>query len=360
MIIFSPGPANISERVRRALCLPDICHRGSEFSELLREIRSLVLKVLDLGDKYESVILGGSGTLAIESIIASLRGYDKKVLIISNGIYGERAADIAKLNDVKIKEIRLLWGDAPDLSVIKEALKDKDIGAVYIVHHETTTGLLNPLKELSLLAKDNGNMMLVDGVSSIGGESLDMRGWGIDAIAGSANKCIRGVPGVALVAASARFLKTIEKCKSRAYYSSLSNHLKMEKKDESLFTPPVHAMYAFREALRELLDVGVGSRIDEYRMTAKILRKGLKDLGFRFYIPEYLMSNTMTVVYTPEGYDYDTLSKLCKKEGYVIYASQGMLSKETFRIGTVGLISNEDITGFLGTLKNILKVRAKV
>lgn len=178
MIIFFPGPANISERVRKALTLPDICHRDSEFTELLREIRYLLPKVSRTENGYKSAIFSGSGTLAIDSSIASLGGTDETLLILANGICGERAIEVARLCHISAEEIRLPWGTFPNLDLVEESFKKDNIFDIYLLHHETTTGPLNPLKEISLMAKKYGKMVLVDAISSIAGDSLGTRNFG--------------------------------------------------------------------------------------------------------------------------------------------------------------------------------------
>ena len=173
-------------------------------------------------------------------------------------------------------------------------------------------------------------------------------------IAGSANKCIRGVPGASFPVVGDRFLRVAENCQSPAYYAGLLRHLNEEEKGETPFTPAVQVFYAFREALRELLDEGVDSRVEHYRNISQILREGLRSIGLESYLPDSAMSNTMTAVYLPQGYDYESLHDRCKQRGYVIYASQGKLAKSTFRLGTVGLISESDIEGFLNVLQSLL------
>jgi 2-aminoethylphosphonate-pyruvate transaminase len=354
MIIFSPGPGNISERVRKALLKPDICHRDKEFSDILRSSENLLLDILKLKRGYRSIFLCGSGTAAIDSVISSFGGHEKKLFIISNGIYGERAAAIARTYNIKIEEMKLRWGSIPDLNIIENRLKNNNIGAIYIVHHETTTGLINPLGELCAMAKRRKKLVLVDAVGSIAGEVLDIRRWGIDAAIGSANKCIRGVPGISFVIASERLLKTIKKCQSRSFYTNLLSHVKSEENGQTPFTPPVHVFYAFLEALHELKEEGVNRRIQRYQKITGLLRDGLKRLDIRFLLPEGLMSNTMTVVYIPHKHSYTELHDKFKKRGFVIYASQGALSYTTFRLGTVGIISKEDIEQFLKIFKSLL------
>ncbi|MFH1593992.1 MAG: alanine--glyoxylate aminotransferase family protein [Candidatus Omnitrophota bacterium] len=354
MVIFSPGPANISERVRRALLKPDISHRDTEFSDLLNGARANLMDILGVRDGYESVFLGGSGTAAIESVIAAFGGYDKEILVVSNGIYGERAADIARVCNIKIEEMKCKWGSLPDLGHIRSKLRQARFGAVYIVHHETTTGLVNPLKEISLVAKKYKRLVLTDAISSIASENIDIKGWGIDVVIGSVNKCIRAVPGISFAVASKRFLKTIEDCTSHSFYTNLSRHLDTERGGQTPFTPPVQAFYAFDEALKELKSEGVHNRIKKYRDTTGYLRRGLKKLGMRFFLPGRLMSNTMTAVYMPKGKSYPWLHDEFKKRGFVIYASPGELKDTTFRLGTVGVISKKDINMFLAIFKKLL------
>ena len=354
MIIFSPGPANISERVRNALTLPDICHRDDEFTDLLSDVKGRIAKALKIDDSYDIVLFSGSGTLAIESLLTCLTGWDKTLLIISNGVYGERAADIARTYGISVKELKLDWGTLPDLAEIEEEIKIPEIGGVYLIHHETTTGLLNPLKDLSLLAKEHNKLVLVDTISSVAGEHLDFE-CGLDAVLGTANKCFRGVPGVSFAILSKDFVTIAKKRNKRTYYSDLLTHLEREKKGETPFTPPVHSLFAFREALREILEEGVENRIAHYKNISKLLRAGLKDLGLKLYLTEEHYSNTMTSVYLPSGFSFKELHDLLKERGFVIYNSQSFLRGKVFMLGVVGLINEQDIGDFLEALGKVIK-----
>lgn len=358
MIIFSPGPANISERVRRALTSPDICHRDEEFSELLKDVKSLIAEALGINDSAHKIVLfSGSGTLAIESLLTCLSGWEKTLLIISNGVYGERAADIAKTYGISVKELKLGWGEPLDLTVVAEEIKEPEIGGVYLIHHETTTGLLNPLKEVSLLAKRHNRLVLSDTISSLGGEQIDLR-WGLDGILGTANKCFRGVPGVSFAIVSEGFLKIARKRERRTYYSDLITHLEREMKEETPFTPPVHTLFAFREALREILDEGVANRISHYRSISRFLRAGLEEMELKLFLSEELYSNTMTSVYLPSEFTFEELHGALKERGFVIYNPQGFLRGKVFMLGVVGVISDQDIKNFLATLDEIIKAKA--
>jgi len=354
MIIFSPGPANITERVRKALTLPDIGHRDEEFNLLLKDVKTLLAKAFNIdGQPYEIALFSGSGTLAIEALITSLSGWGKTLLVISNGVYGERAMDIARTYGISVRELKLEWGTPPDLAEVEEGIKKPEIGGVYLVHHETTTGLLNPLKEVSLLAKKYDKLALSDTISSIVGEHLDF-GWGIDAVLGTANKCFRGVPGVSFVIMSQDFLSVARKRERQTYYSDLLAHFEREVKDETPFTPPVHALFAFREALRETLEEGVENRIAHYRNISRLLRAGLKDIGLQLFLPEELYSNTMTSVYLPKGVTYEELLDKIRRRGFLIYNSQAQLRGKVFMLGVVGVITDEDINKFLVVLREVL------
>jgi 2-aminoethylphosphonate-pyruvate transaminase len=358
MVIFSPGPANISERVRKSLLKSDICHRDIEFSCLLRDVRRLINRVCGVVSGYESVVFTGSGTAAIEACLASLKGISKRLLIISNGVYGERAFEIASINHLRVRKISFRDNVLPDLNKIELAIKKYRVDALYIVHHETTSGLLNPLKEIGGLAEKHKLLLIVDGVSSIAGEELKLKKWGVDVIIGSANKCIRGVAGLSFALLSKRFIEKIKrKHLKNSYYLALDAYLAREKKDETPFTPAVHNFYAFHEALRELLQEGADKRIAHYKKISFMIRQGLRKRGFKIYVDDKISSNTMTTILLPLGINYKWLHKKCKEKGYCLYAAMGKLKDKAFRMGVVGLINKSDIRGFFKVLDKILAER---
>jgi 2-aminoethylphosphonate-pyruvate transaminase len=244
----------------------------------------------------------------------------------------------------------------PDLVALENEIRRADIGGVYLAHHETTTGLLNPLREIAAIAKKYGKLVMADTVSSIAGEQIDFS-WGIDVALGTANKCFRGIPGVAFVIASNNYTTVARKRQRRSFYSDLVTHFDREQKNETPFTPPVHSLFAFREALRETLDEGVNNRIAHYRAISARLRAGLKGLGLRLYLPENLYSNTMTSVYLPTGVTFKELHDRVKEKGFVIYNSQGRLQGTVFMLGVVGVISERDIDEFLAVLKDALRAK---
>jgi 2-aminoethylphosphonate-pyruvate transaminase len=354
MIIFSPGPANISERVRHALTNPDIGHRESEFAGLLQQTRSMLLEVCGVPRGYACAVLSGSGTTGIEASITTLADVSNGVLILANGVYGERAAQIAQVFQIPYTIEKFDWTAPIALDRAEQLISSTSHGAVYLIHHETTTGVLNSLQGVAETAKRHGKWVMVDAVSSVAGEELDLARWGVDLAIGSANKCIRGVPGIGFVVVSDEFREAISQRRPVAFSTDLVDTLDREETGETPFTPPVQTMYALREALCELLEEGVSARIAHYRDIAKTLRDGLAAMELSLLVPREHLSNTMTTVKLPVGISYADLHQPLKDHEYLIYKSQGHLSETTFRLGTVGIISRADVHGFMDALGRLV------
>ena len=225
---------------------------------------------------------------------------------------------------------------------------------VYLIHHETTTGVLNDLAQVAEIAKGRQKWVLVDTVSSVAGEELDLPSWGVDLIIGSANKCLRGIPGASFVVVSNELLEVVAQRRQVTFSTDLVGALIREEEGETPFTPPIQTIYALREAARELLEEGVDRRIAHYRDIAHSLRDGLAALELSFLVSRENLSNTMTSVMLPDGFSYNDLHRPLKERGYLIYKSQGPLSETTFRLGTVGLITQDHIGGFLESLAQVL------
>ncbi len=355
MIIFSPGPSNISERVRNALLAPDICHRDEEFTELLASVRRRVLEVaaVSTNSGYASVVLGGSGSVAIESIAAAARPAGK-MLVVSNGPYGERAAAMARYHGGDVHEWKLGWGDEVLPDHLDSELAASGAKSLYVVHHETATGRLNDLRALAAVGKAHGCLVLADTVSSIAGEELDVAGWELDAVVGSANKCIRGVPGAAFVIASSAFLEVAAR-QGAAHYSNLGEHFAAEERGETPFTPPVQAMYAFHEALGETLEEGVPHRIAHYRALMQLTQQRLTAMQVNFLLPVDAYGSTLISCALPTGHSYESLHRAMKRQGFVIYAAQGALKPRAFRLGLIGHFGIADVTAFLEAVEAHLR-----
>jgi 2-aminoethylphosphonate-pyruvate transaminase len=355
VLILSPGPGNISERVRTALTLPDIGHRSAEFTQLLQECQSLLLQAAGVPSGYRCAILTGSGSSGIEAALTALPGVASGVLVLANGSYGDRAVEIAQTYGVAVETLDFGWTSPVDLVHVESKVRESSMDVVYLVHHETTTGMLNPLAEVSAIAKRHGKRVIVDAVSSIAGESMNLAAWEVDLAIGSANKCIRGVPGVGFAVVADDFAKALQGRLRVSYTADLATYLTIQERGETPFTPPVQVISAFREALRELLEEGVANRVAHYANIASVLRDGLVDLGLKLLLPRDWYSNTMTSIRLPEGFTYEGLLGPLKERGYLIYKGQGHLADFSFRLGNVGVMTPDDIRGFLVALRQVLR-----
>lgn len=354
MIIFSPGPSNISERVRKALLAPDICHRDSEFTELLHGVRERILAVAGVkSPAYETVVYTGSGSVAIESVSAAAKPFGA-MLVVSNGPYGERAAAMARHHGVDVREWKLGWGEAIDIAKLDAELASSGARTLYVVHHETATGRLNPLREIAGCGKARGCMVVTDAVSSIAGETVDIAGWGLDAVIGSANKCIRGTPGAAFAVVSAAFLEGAMRQRA-PHYSNLAEHFVTESRGETPFTPAVQTLYAFHEALAETLEETVAARIAHYRDLMRLLKTGLAKADVRFLLPAEAYGSTLISCALPHGFTFERLHAALKPRGYVIYAAQGALKAGAFRLGLVGHFGAPEVRGFLDAFAEVVR-----
>ncbi len=197
-------------------------------------------------------------------------------------------------------------------------------------------------------------MLLVDAISSLAGEHLDLTRWGIDVLVGSANKCLRGVPGVAFVVAHRNFLD--KACQKRhANYLDLATHLEAQKAGETPFTPPVQCIYALDAALDETLGEGVALRIEHYARLCETLKQGLTRLGIRLLLPSDAYGHTLLSCYLPEGFSFKELHASLKERGYVIYGAQGPFKHRLFRLGLVGHFGQDAIEGFLDAFEQVLE-----
>jgi 2-aminoethylphosphonate-pyruvate transaminase len=353
-VLLNPGPVNVSERVRRALGREDICHREDDFARLMASIRSRLLHAF-APNGFTSVLISGSGTAALEAAISSSLDREQHLLVVVNGVYGERIARIASLHGIAVKEIRAEWTARPDLSKIEHALiEDRSIQALAMVHHETTTGLINPVREVGALAKRHRKDFLVDSISGLGGEPLDLDAAGIDLCVGTANKCVQGVPGVAFVLVRDTTMEQLSKVQPRSLYLSLWENWHAQEKGEPLFTPAIPAFYGLDEALAELIEEGVEARIQRYARASALIRQGCEALGLSFLLPPEYRSHTITSMNLPRGFTYRTLHDQLKARGFVIYAGQGPLARTIFRVANMGDVTIDEYQEFLNVLGDVL------
>ena len=358
MLLLNPGPVTLSERVRRSMLQPDLCHRESEFFDLQDEARRRLLATYSLDPaQWAAVLMTASGTAAVESMLAAMVPESGRVLIVENGVYGERMALICAQYNIAHERVVGDWLRAPDHAAIAAQLASRPQASAFthlaIVHHETTTGRLNDLGALAALCREYGVALLIDAVSSFGAETIDFTDPAVCAVAATANKCLHAVPGAAFVIVRRTDLKNAA---SRTYYLDLARLARLQDERNTPFTPAVHAYYALVEALREYQGQGGRpARYERYAALAERVRAGFAALGIAAAIPAGESSVVLRAYQLPTGLLYAPMHDALKADGFVIYAGQGSLSKSLFRVSTMGELTAADVDRLVLCVARLLK-----
>jgi 2-aminoethylphosphonate-pyruvate transaminase len=345
-VLLNPGPVTLSSRVRNALESGDWCHREPEFAELTRTINSRLAGVYAGADaEYRAVLLTGSGTCAVEAMLATFAPAESKTLVVANGVYGERMASMLQVMDRPAVAVCSPWVEPIDLEAVERSLnEDPHISHVLTVHHETTTGRLNAIEELGELCVARDLSLMLDAVSSYAAEEIRFRDWNLVAVAGTANKCLHGVPGLSFVVADEK--QFLQECLNPcSVYLDLSRYYRTQHGDGySPFTLSVQAAFALDAALDELTESGGWqARRRRYREIGQSVRSCLSHLGVQTLIPESELSSVMSSYRLPGASDYEALHDALKERGFVIYAGQGEFSEKIFRIAHMGDIRDDDV-----------------
>jgi 2-aminoethylphosphonate-pyruvate transaminase len=352
MILLNPGPVNVSRRVTAALARGDLCHREPEYAALQASIRARLVQAFAPQSEFTAVLITGSGTAALEAAVTSVLSDRGRLVVVSNGVYGERIAAIAAAARLPHTVVAGPWTAPPDPDRVARALEEPDVEALAVVHHETTTGLLNPVADLGRLARARGKLVLVDSVSGLAGDALDPGC--ADLVAGTAGKCIQAFPGMAFVLVRGPVMERLARHPRRSVYLSLPIHHEAQERATVPFTPAVQLAYALDEALAELLEEGVEARIGRYAAAAALLRAGFERLGLRFLLPPALRSNSITALWLPAGRTYAALHDGLRTRGFVVYEGQGSLAREIFRVANMGCLARPDFERFLDALAAVL------
>ena len=357
-LLFTPGPLTTSDSVKSAM-LRDAGSRDRDFLAIVREIRER-LRVLggDAGGDYECVLMQGSGTFAIESVISSAIPRHGRLLVLVNGAYGRRIAQMARVHAIAVETLDVAENRRiPPAAVAERLAAAVPFTHVAAVHCETSTGILNPIEEIGALAARAGASYIVDAMSSFGAIPISLPEAHADFLISSSNKCIEGVPGFAFVLARRNALMA---AKGLARTLSLDLHAQwagLESHGQFRFTPPTHALLAFHQALLELeAEGGVAGRAARYRRNHAVLAKGMAEMGFQPYLAEADQSYIITTYRYPadDAFRFEDFYTRLSDLGYIIYP--GKLTHEPcFRIGTIGRLHVEDIQGLLGAIASIRK-----
>ena len=356
-LLFSPGPLTTSATVKKAM-LRDLGSLDSEFLASVHEIR---MRLLDLGpyprEQYECILMQGSGTFVVESVISSAIPRDGKLLVLVNGAYGRRIAQTARVHGIALDVLEVAENRKFTPALVADSLSPAmGITHVAVVHCETTSGMLNQVEEIGHVVHNAGAVYIVDAMSSFGAYPVDMVGSHIDFLVSSANKCIEGVPGFGFVLANRRAL---DAAKGNARTLSLDLYGQwagMEADGHFRFTPPIQTILAFEQALNELNEEGgVRARGERYRQNHIALCRGMKEIGFEIYLAEEDQSFIITSFRYPSNpaFEFAAFYERLWELGFAIYP--GKLSHELcFRIGTIGRITVVDIEALLTAIRRVL------
>ncbi len=355
--LFTPGPLTTSPTVKQAM-LRDLGSRDLEFIGIVQEIRQELLTLAGATDRgYEAILMQGSGTFGIESVIGSITPLDGKWLFVVNGAYGQRLLQIAKV--LKIAASAVTFPESrPAVAEAMAMALDHDPAVTHVgaVHCETTTGLLNPVQELGRVAARHGKVFMVDAMSSFGAVPIPVADWGIDYLVSSSNKCIEGVPGFSFVLARRAALEQINGYARSLSLNLLAQWRGLEADGQFRFTPPTHAILAFRQALAELnVEGGVAGRAARYRHNYETLITGMRRMGF----VEYLRSEDQGYIITSFRYpshpnfDFNHFYEILNNKGFVIYPGK-VSDAASFRIGAIGRIFEEDVRALLAAIRETL------
>ncbi len=357
-ILFTPGPLTTSQKVKHAM-LNDLGSRDNTFIELLKDIRTRLLDTggVKKGD-YEAIILQGSGTYGLEAVVSSTIPRGGKLLVIINGAYGRRIAQIARIHHIELVTLDYLENKKPDLFEIEATLQeDQAITQVAAIHCETTTGMMNPIKEIGELAKRYGKTYFVDAMSSFGAVPFNLAECQIDYMVSSANKCIEGVPGFSIILAKRETLKATEGFSRTLSFNLLAQWQGFEANGQFRFTPPTHTLLAFHQALVELeLEGGVQGRAARYQSNYETLIAGMRKIGFVEYLKPEDQGYIITSFPYPEhpNFDFNEFYRRLNEKYYVIYPGK-VSQADCFRIGSIGRIFPADIKALLAAIRDTLK-----
>jgi len=354
-VLLNPGPATTSDTVKFAQVVPDICPREQEFVDVMTEVRKDLVKVVHGDpDKYSAVIFTGSGTIIQDVCVNSLVPEGNKICVVNNGAYSARMVEIAQYYHIPCVNLEFPTTGLPDLKVVKEALeKDKDIAVVATVHHETGTGVLNPIKEIGRIAHDNGCVFVVDTISTYGLMPIDIEEQNIDFLMSSAQKGLAAMTGASWTVGRIEEIKKSKDYPTRSYYCNLYMQYDFfERVGEMHFTPPVQTMYALQQAVKEYFAEGEQARWERLTKCWEAVHKGLEEIGLGTVIDKEIQGHLVVTVRAPEDgkFDFFKLHDYCFERGFTIYPGK-MFGLQTFRLCNLGLITAKDIQDFFVVAK---------
>lgn len=358
-ILLNPGPSTTTDTVKMAQVVPDICPREKEFASLMKGLREDLVKIVH-GDpeKYTSVLFCGSGTINIDVCLNSLLPENKKVLIVNNGAYSERAVEICRYYGLPHIDLRFPVDQLPDLALVERTLaENKDIALVHTTHNETGTGILNPVREIGELAHRYHAVFTVDTTSTLAMRPIDIEADNIDFCMASAQKGLMAMTGLSFIIGNREIIEQSGSYPRRSYYCNLFlQYDYFERTGEMHFTPPVQTIYATLQALKEYFAEGEEEKWNRHTRVFNAIHEGLDKLGFKDLIKREWQSGLVVSVLYPddENWDFEKVHDYCYGRGFTIYPGK-VARTNTFRLCALGAIDEQDIRDFFEVLEKALR-----
>lgn len=358
-ILLNPGPATTTDTVKYAQVVPDICPREKEFAGLMKGLRSDLCKMAHAPEpEYTSVLFCGSGTINIDICINSLVPEGKKILVVNNGAYNSRAVEVCQMYHIPHIDLKSSVYEQPDLNAVEQALKENpDVAVVYCCHHETGTGVLNPIREIGALAHQYGAIFVSDTTSTLGMIPFDMVKDNVDFCMASAQKGLMAMSGLSFIIGKTDIIKASKNYPTRSYYCNLYLQYEcFEKTGEMHFTPPVQTIYATIQALKEYFEVGEEAKFARHHAVYEAIHQGVAELGFKTVIDPKIESGLVVSVLYPDdsNFSFEKIHDYCYERGFTIYPGK-ISTTNTFRLCALGTITPEDIKDFFVVLKEAMK-----
>ncbi|HVZ58841.1 MAG TPA: aminotransferase class V-fold PLP-dependent enzyme [Patescibacteria group bacterium] len=354
--LFCPGPVNIAQSVKEAVIAHEIGHREEEFSVLLKRLNHSILDLFEIKRKrdYRAIVVTGSGSAANETVLSSIINDNQKILVLSNGEFGERLATISSLHNPQTVHLKFKWAHTMSLGEIEATIRKEKPNAIAVVHHETSTGMLNPIAQIGKLAKKYRLVFFVDAVSSAGAEKIDVEKWNISFLSTSSSKAIGSMAGLSLIVGKKKSFEATKNNPVKVAYLNLYKFYKFaEESEHTPNTPGVPLFFALDQAITNILDYGVTAQQRKMKRLAFQMRQGLREMRLKFLLNKN-MSSTLTTVLVPKYTTVDEIKSKLREKNIIVYDGKGDFKGKVFQIATIGEMTKKDVELFLQDLRDVL------
>ncbi len=358
LLIMIPGPTGLPPEVREALARPAIGHRSNAFAELLEECTEGMKHVFQTGN--DMLILTASGTGGLEAAIVNFLSPGDPVLAVSIGNFGERIGTIAEIFGADVTWLRFEWGEAADLSAVKEALARKRFRAMLFTQNETSTAITNPVPELARAAAEAGALTIVDAISGMGGIEVRTDDWDLDVVVAGSQKALMLPPGLAFVSVNEKAWEATERATMPRFYFDLAKAQEYLGRGQTPYTPNTSLFVALQASLRLILAEGLENCWARHAEAAATVRRGVQKVGLKLFGDQRYASNVVTAFLPPEGVDPKQISNhMLDKHGILITGGQGKLRGQILRIGHLGTVTEDQVSRTLAALEEAVRESAR-